>query len=795
MRTCFLLTVITVVCSLSSPAFSADLFIDNRGEFPCDDSRARGEVTATTPWCSLHGLHEDQANDKLSAGDIVHIRGGIYSHEIIAGDPDKGPIRVKSSGTASSPIVIKAFEGESVTIRGGSFNNASLLEIRGDYITLDSLDFVGYIDVPGEENPLYIVEVVRVQSANHITLQNLSISEIEGRDDIGFPDPDDPETPGRYAPEYRYAEGWGAGIHLHTVTDATIDNLEVSCTSEPDLMELGIEVFNQAGERVWLISSDGLKIDHSEDVTVRNSTFSDCTHNGFYARWSDTITAEENTFENRLHSCLGFYQISGGSIRNNEFVNCNTIGTGGLGADGNAIQIQSSWSNDVYNNLVYVEPGETAHRGMGITVIAQIDDINSDENRIFNNLIYRAGRAGIRIARFGNSGGTNPLNGNLVQNNLVFGATADDAWWNTELTLTFGETYSSFDANNGFGNRFDQNLLLSLCPETGCEPFTYTTMSTGIFEAALPVSLLNEATFAANNIGDTSSVDPNTIFVDPDNGDFRPTANSPVIDAGSCEAFISTDKDGTVKPSIACDIGPYEFIDSDGDLIAGPSDNCPNTYNPDQVDTDGDGSGDLCDATLEMPPTITGIDDFGNYFRPHWIPDGDAPDHYNLEWSKDPTFSILTGYSHGLGGTRPWINIFDYQLNGSGTYYFRIAACDSTNSCGSWSNTASIEIVVPDGPIDPPPTITSVAAYTWGIRPYWSMSEDPPNYFKLEVADTSDFSNVVFAYSRISGTRIWINVMAHYLTESGTYYVRMQSCDTTNVCGGWSNTASVSWTE
>ena len=47
--------------------------------------------------------------------------------------------------------------------------------------------------------------------------------------------------------------------------------------------------------------------------------------------------------------------------------------------------------------------------------------------------------------------------------------------------------------------------------------------------------------------------------------------------------------------------GPYCFeifgcdgVDSDGDLIPDPCDICPNAYNPDQTDSDGNGTGDAC---------------------------------------------------------------------------------------------------------------------------------------------------------------------------------------------------------
>lgn len=56
--------------------------------------------------------------------------------------------------------------------------------------------------------------------------------------------------------------------------------------------------------------------------------------------------------------------------------------------------------------------------------------------------------------------------------------------------------------------------------------------------------------------------------------------------------------------------------DIDGDTIHDDIDNCPETYNPDQIDTDGDGFGDACDDDVEDEgPGKTcsdGIDNDGN---------------------------------------------------------------------------------------------------------------------------------------------------------------------------------------
>jgi hypothetical protein len=43
------------------------------------------------------------------------------------------------------------------------------------------------------------------------------------------------------------------------------------------------------------------------------------------------------------------------------------------------------------------------------------------------------------------------------------------------------------------------------------------------------------------------------------------------------------------------------IIDSDGDGIADADDNCPNTYNPDQADTNGNGIGDACEGIPPVP--------------------------------------------------------------------------------------------------------------------------------------------------------------------------------------------------
>ena len=60
----------------------------------------------------------------------------------------------------------------------------------------------------------------------------------------------------------------------------------------------------------------------------------------------------------------------------------------------------------------------------------------------------------------------------------------------------------------------------------------------------------------------------------------------------ACDDGNTDELDGCTRN---CDSG----IDSDGDGVIDPADNCPQTPNPDQADTDGDGAGDVCDPNPE----------------------------------------------------------------------------------------------------------------------------------------------------------------------------------------------------
>jgi len=69
-------------------------------------------------------------------------------------------------------------------------------------------------------------------------------------------------------------------------------------------------------------------------------------------------------------------------------------------------------------------------------------------------------------------------------------------------------------------------------------------------------------------------------------------------------ATVTLDGPCLLDDSITVQVGPA--LDTDNDGIPDDQDNCPNTYNPNQEDADGDGLGDVCDPT-PYPVPVGGV--------------------------------------------------------------------------------------------------------------------------------------------------------------------------------------------
>ncbi|TXB51808.1 MopE-related protein, partial [Phaeodactylibacter luteus] len=72
-----------------------------------------------------------------------------------------------------------------------------------------------------------------------------------------------------------------------------------------------------------------------------------------------------------------------------------------------------------------------------------------------------------------------------------------------------------------------------------------------------------------------------------------------VLNSGDCDDSDSSVNPGAVESCNGaddnCNGSVDEGFDADGDGVPACEDNCPDTFNPGQEDTDGDGTGDACD--------------------------------------------------------------------------------------------------------------------------------------------------------------------------------------------------------
>ncbi|HEY1773264.1 MAG TPA: RHS repeat-associated core domain-containing protein [Gammaproteobacteria bacterium] len=172
------------------------------------------------------------------------------------------------------------------------------------------------------------------------------------------------------------------------------------------------------------------------------------------------------------------------------------------------------------------------------------------------------------------------------------------------------------------------------------------------------------------------------------------------------------------------------------------------------------------------------------------------PNHtYTISWVK-PGYGIETKYvvaeDDNSGFTSPtYITVWGSGSNppatslsrgksGTGTYYYRVQACDQ-NACNNFSNADSVQVEnVPSAPTLSASPTTVVQGDSTTLS--WAPNSSPVTSYVVQWSSASNFSPATQLYSGSATSRSVV------MTKK--LYFRVQACDGVG-CSGWSNSVSV----
>ncbi len=172
----------------------------------------------------------------------------------------------------------------------------------------------------------------------------------------------------------------------------------------------------------------------------------------------------------------------------------------------------------------------------------------------------------------------------------------------------------------------------------------------------------------------------NTDLLCPD--DIDDDGDSYTENAGDC-----VDSDSSIHPGALeicgdgidqdCDGADLICPDTDGDGVADIKDNCPNVPNPDQTDSDGNGTGDVCETVTDIDGNVYNVIIFGEQW---WLRENLRTSRY----SNGDIIPNITSYSTWDGLTEGAYCDYDNNPEFASTYghlYKWWTVADARNVC------------------------------------------------------------------------------------------------------------------
>ena len=296
-------------------------------------------------------------------GDVVTVRGGVYSEAVY----------FHKSGTASKPIVVRAYEGETPIIDGREMSwGGSLALVRiseVSYITFEGFEIRNLITDDGTKEPNGIVVS---QGATNITVRNNHIHHIQNTAATG-----NNAWPGAHA------------IHVIGNTNRAMRNIVVDGNHVHDMVTGTSETVTVNG--------------YVDNFTISNNVIHDVSNIAIDA--AGGYAANSNPQFNYARNGV----ICGNTIYNAE----NSLGQldGGYGA----IAIYADGARNIT-----VERNRVFHCDRGIGMVSETDNYPTTGCIVRNNIVYDCHRTGIYMGGYlgYTGGGTEEC---YIINNTLYG--------------------------------------------------------------------------------------------------------------------------------------------------------------------------------------------------------------------------------------------------------------------------------------------------------------------------------------------------------------------------------------
>lgn len=503
---CVLVVFCLVLCSCPDPHSTiADLY------YVSQSGNDANPGTLEKPWATFA-----KACEAAGPGDTVYVRGGTYRERLV----------LTASGTADAPVVFSAYPGESPVIDGEN------IEIPDRWGGLIEASAIGHIRIRG----------FTVRNSDGFAIFVVDGCDIVIEDNVTH-------------------TSYGSGILAWGDTDLVIRRNEVAeaCTGGEGCQECisvsNSDRFEVSGNRVHHGYMEGIDAKgNCRNGTIHHNTVHDLVRLGIYIDAWDAGEHDIDVFDNVVYACSEGIRVNAenGGVAERIRVYGNTVS----GCAGNGFWICVGGVADRSHTVRDIELYGNVSRGneRGFTISVPGNGV-TERIRVYNNLVYGNTYNGIAVDDY--SGGTAVLSAVEIVNNTVwgngYGGDLDNPaeWAHGGIFITASNAQDVLIRNNIVSD----NRNFAIAVHSGV-PSDEVTADHNLVETSWTYEC---------EIPGTDCIEGDPSFLNEHGGDFRLSAGSPAVDAGSPAGAPAADFSGTVRPcGDSVEIGAFEHVPAVG---------------------------------------------------------------------------------------------------------------------------------------------------------------------------------------------------------------------------------------